>query len=53
MRLKVPVKLGVTKQDVKNFLKSYKKEVGYFDNNYFLLAFSVGGMLKTSLEFLV
>ena len=53
MRLKVPVKLGVTKQDVKNFLKSYKKEVGYFDNNYFLLAFSVSGMLKTSLEFLV
>lgn len=53
IRLKLPVKLALTRKDIKHFIKSYTDEKGFLENNYFLLAHSMSGMIKSSLEFLV
>ena len=53
IRLKLPVKLALARQDIKHFIKTYTEEKGFLENNYFLLANSMTGMIRSSLEFLV
>lgn len=53
IRLKLPVKLALARQDINHFIKTYTEEKGFLENNYFLLANSMTGMIRSSLEFLV